>query len=455
MEWKLRKEIRGSFEAWCRFARAPLGQSPAAHHLLLIEALERLALRPGARLIVLMPPGSAKSTYVSTLFPAWWLAQFPRNNILAASHTSGLAEDFGRAVRALILEHGLRLGVRLHQEKHAAGQFLVKPGGSYYALGVHGAVTGRRADLGIIDDPIKGFQNSELLSRRDSLWNWFRSEWMTRLTPGARMVLVMTRWHSDDLAGRLISQGGFEVIQLPATAGEGDPIGRAPGEALWPENEGALQLAEKRCLLGERVFSALYQQCPLSPGGRIFDPQKIVIVDTVPPGAAVRAWDLASTASVDGDPDWTVGLRMVRDHAGVFYIDDIVRIRGAPVEVVGAISAAAQADGQVVTIGLPQDPGQAGKSQIMFLVNRLAGYCVQSGLETGSKATRAMPFCAQVASGNVVLRRAAWNSAFFEELALFPEGKHDDQIDAAVRAFSMLCANGAPARFAIGPGLGR
>jgi predicted phage terminase large subunit-like protein len=446
-EFEIRETIRDSLEAWSRLALSDLGQEPARHHLEIIKALERISDGDTKRLILLLPHGSAKSTYASRLFPAWWLMQHPRSAVIAASHTARLAEDFGRGVRGLVAEHSWRLGVQLQQDARAAGRFFTDFGGEYFAIGVHGAVTGRRADLALVDDPVRSFADAESFSAREHLWEWFRSELVTRLKPGGRIVLVMTRWHCDDLAGRLIEQGGWDVLRLPALAEEGDPLGRSVGAALWPEWEGRDALLEKRGLLGERHFAALFQQSPLGEAGQIFDPRKLRVVNDVPEGVAVRAWDLAASTGGSGDPDWTVGVKLVRDASGTVFVDDVIRFRDTPGSVADRIRSAAVMDGVAVTVGLPQDPGQAGKSQIMFLTQMLAGFRVVATPETGLKATRAMPVASQVSAGTLCMRRAGWNAAFLDELANFPNGRKDDQVDALSRAFALLICQHPPAQF--------
>ncbi len=447
----IRQGVRGSLEAWCRFALAPLGQEPARHHLKIIEALEQVSLGETQRLMLLLPPGSAKSTYASRLFPAWWLARHPHTAVIAASHTARLAEHFGRGVRGLMQEHPARLGVGIRSDARAAGRFVTDSGGEYFAVGVHGAVTGRRADLALIDDPVRSFTDAESRSAREHLWEWFRTELITRLKPHGRVVLVMTRWHCDDLAGRLIERGGWATLRLPALAEAGDLLGRAPGEALWPEWEDKDALAEKRGALGERHFSALFQQMPLAAGGQIFDVRKLALVDSVPDGSAVRGWDLASTIDGSGDPDWTAGVKLVRAPSGGLFVDDVVRLRGIPGEVARLIRTVAEADGVGVVVGLPQDPGQAGKSQVMFLAQMLEGYRVVATPETGSKSARSGPIAAQIGNGVVCLRRASWNATFLDELASFPNGNKDDQVDALTRAYSLLLEVSVPARFTLLP----
>ncbi len=414
----------------------------------IIAALESVARGQCRQLLLLLPPGSAKSTYTSKLFPAWWLARNPGSSVIAASHTAGLAADFGRNVRDLVEEHSARLNLRLRLDARATQRFLTDKGGEYFAIGVHGAVTGRRADLAIIDDPVRSLADAESATSREHLWNWFRTELVTRMKPHGRIVVAMTRWHSDDLAGRLIAQQGWKVLRLPALAEPGDFLGRIEGEALWPEWEDRAALLLKQSSLGERHFSALFQQTPLRAQGQLFDITRIRTVDRLPMGCAARAWDLAATAGGSGNPDWTVGLKLLRDEAGMFFVDDVIRMRGPPADVVDAIRTAAAQDGQNVVIGLPRDPGQAGHTQVLFLTQALAGYRVHSSPETGAKGVRAMPVAAQAAAGNLSIRRAPWNADFLNELADFPSGPKDDQVDALSRAFMMLLGPTAPARFA-------
>ena len=407
--------------------------------------------------MLLLPPGSAKSTYASLVFPPWWFARHPRSSVIATSHTASLARHFGRGVRGLIDSHASRLGIALDPTSRAAHRFATTAGAEYYATGVRGPITGRRADLILIDDPVKSQAEADSPAARDQLWNWFRSDLATRLKPGGRIVLVMTRWHPDDLGGRIADgPDPWRILRLPALAEPDDPLGREPGAPLWPEWENAAAIARKRALLGERSFAALFQQDPRPRLGRLFHPAKILVQDEPPTTGAVRAWDLAATAETRGrDPDFTVGLKLARDWAGGFVVLDIVRFRGGPHEVEQAIAATAAADGPAVPIGLPQDPGQAGRAQIKYLAARLAGHRVVASPETGAKETRAMPAASQVNAGNLSLRRAPWNRAFLEELQDFPDGAKDDQVDALSRAMTMLTETTAPARRANVPLLSR
>ncbi len=421
---------------------------PAAHHLAVIRELEDLAAGRVSRLMLLLPPGSAKSTYASKLFPAWWMARNPAGSVIAASHTAGLALEFGRGVRGLIAAHGTRLNLFLRPDARAAGAFMTESGGAYFATGVQGAVTGRRADLAVIDDPVASFEDAESAGRREHLWNWYCSELVTRLKPGGRIVLAMTRWHKNDLAGMLIERGGWRVLRLPALAEEGDPLGRAQGDAIWPGWESREALLAKQATLGERQFAAMFQQAPMPERGRIFDVSQIGAVDFAPAGTTVRGWDLAAGTEIARDPDWTAGVKLTRCDEGGFVVEDVRRERVSPADLAGFMRLVAEQDGGHVAIGLPRDPGQAGMHQVLTLVRALAGFRVVVGAETRSKIIRAETCAAQVNAGNFRLRRGSWNGVFTDELAAFPHGRKDDQVDALSRAFGMLTDAANPARFA-------
>jgi predicted phage terminase large subunit-like protein len=402
--------------------------------------------------MVLMPPGSAKSTYASLLFPAWWFTQHPYSSVIVTSHTASMAEDFGHQVRELVREYEDQLGYGLQRGRQAAGHWQTTSKGEYFAAGVRGPLTGRRADLVIIDDPVKSQAEADSPTLRERLWNWYRFDLTTRLKPKGRIILIMTRWHEDDLAGRLLAQNASEwiLIRLPALAEENDPLRRQPGTALWPDWEDEKALQRRRDTIGERAWSALYQQSPRPITGSLFKTDCIAMIDSLPrgdAGAVVRAWDLAATESLGrSEPDWTAGVKLMRCQHGRFVVLDVVRLRGTPYEVEDAIAETARIDGTSVRIGLPQDPGQAGKHQVRYLAARLAGYPLKTTRETGPKTTRATPVASQIEAGNVAMMRAEWNYAFLEELRDFPFGRKDDQVDALSHAFSMLTEDGPPAR---------
>lgn len=443
-----RQETSSSLESWCRYALSPVNQKPAAHHMLLIAWLEAVSRGECDRLMILMPPGAGKSIYTSMLFPAWFLCQHPRASVIAASHTAELAHRFGRRVRNLSLEHAETLGYALRADSAAAGRWETDKGGEYYAIGVGGSVTGRRADIAVLDDLVGSRADAESEVERNNVWEWYRADLYTRLKPGGRIVLIMTRWHMDDIGGRLLAEmevGGdqWKVLKLPALAVEDDPLGRAVGEALWPEWEDAQKLDRKRMALGERDWSALFQQEPTLAEGAIFKVNQITTVDSVPDGEAVRAWDLAATRDTGtNNPDWTVGIKLVRArHSDRFIVADVFRDRLPPEGVEAAILRCAEVDGTHVRVGIPKDPGQAGVHQIDYLTKRLIGYYLEAMPVSGDKATRAMPAASQMNNGNFSILRAEWNRRFVDEIGAFPNGSKDDQVDALSYGFSLLNPN--------------
>jgi hypothetical protein len=285
---------------------ASAGQVPARHHRLLIEHLEDVATGSCDRLMVQMPPGSAKSTYGSVLFPAYFFGVHAQGQIIGTAHTASLADYFGRHVRDLIAAHGDLLGLRLTKSSRAAGQFFLESGAEYFAAGVAGPITGRRADLIIIDDPVKSWAEAESAHLRDGLYDWYRAELSARLKPRGRIVLIMTRWHEDDLAARLLrGDAGWKVVKLPALAEANDPLGRLPGGALWPEWQDEAAIARRRQEVGERAFAAIYQQNPRPPEMALFNTKMIRILPEAPVLVRViRAWDLAASLAETGrNPD--------------------------------------------------------------------------------------------------------------------------------------------------------
>lgn len=269
------RQASAAADDMAEYARITLQVEPAAHHQLLIDALQEVEAGELDYLLVMMPPGSAKSTYGSVLFPAWYLGRNPKKCVIAASHTGELAERFGRKVRNLVggTEHARVFpDCKLSADSAAAGRWDTTHGGEYFAAGVGGSITGRRADLAIIDDPVKSREEADSATIRDKQWAWWRDDLTTRLKPGAAVVLIMTRWHEDDLAGRLLAdlgdQARVKVIRLPMLAQENDALGREPGEPLWPEwfTAQMVDQAQKE----PRTWSALYQQEPRPIGGGEF-----------------------------------------------------------------------------------------------------------------------------------------------------------------------------------------
>lgn len=422
--------------------------SAAAHHHLLCKKLEAVERGEINRLMVFMPPRHGKSELVSTRFPAWYLGRNPENQIISASYGSTLADEFGRKVRNIFKEQSFSNifpGISLANDSAAKDRWSTNKGGVYVAAGTGGGITGKGAHLAIIDDPIKGRQDAESKTIRESVWNWYTSDLYSRLMDDGAIILVMTRWHVDDLAGRLINEmnsGGekWEILHLAASALPDDPLNRKLNEALWKEkfNEKMLQRIQRA--VGPRDWQSLYQGVPVVTSGGMFKTDNIQIIDELPATSQiVRRWDLAASDTITSyDPDRTSGVKMQRDKDGSYTIIDVIRFAETADIVEKNIIKTADSDTKKVPILLPQDPGQAGKAQFLYFVKLLAGFTLIKDIESGDKVTRADPLASQINNGNVKLMRGAWNQSFLEELRSFPNGGHDDQVDAAAGAFNHI-----------------
>lgn len=270
----LSRKARQSFPAFAAL-RQPIDQQPALHHALICEALDALERGdiPGNRLMIFMPPGSAKSTYGSKLFPQYFLGRNPQLSVILASHTAELAEGWGRKIRNGMQEPEfgeIFPTVGVASDNASAGRWATNQAGEFFAAGVGGSVTGRRADLGVIDDPVASREDADSERVRQKTWDWYTNDFLTRLKPGAKQVLIMTRWHEDDLAGRLLERekAKWKVLKLPMVAGSSDPLGREEGERLWPEwfTDEMLETAQADA----RSWISLYQQEPRPAEGAEF-----------------------------------------------------------------------------------------------------------------------------------------------------------------------------------------
>ena len=428
-----RRSIRRNLTEWCRYA----GFEPARHHQLLIGKLEAVSRGEIDRLAVFMPPGAAKSTYASILYAPWHFAQQPNASVIAASHTQELAEKWGRRVRNLLGEHHLILGVGLAADSQAAGRWETSRGGEYFAAGVGGAIAGRRADLVVIDDPVRSREDADSELIRDKTWDWYKSDLYTRLKPGGRIILIQTRWHEDDLAGRILAEmqsGGdqWTVISLPALAESNDPLGRPIGAPLWPEWESGDELARKRRAVGPRDWSALYQQRPAPEEGDYFKSEWLRAYETAPDQRTLRIYGGSDYAVTADGGDYTVHAVVGIDPDGRMYLLDLWR-RQASSDV--WIEAFCDLVEKWKPIGWAEEQGQIRAGIGPFLDKRARErhtFVARDQFPTrGDKAVRAQSIRGRMAhSGLYVPTGAAWYPDLRAELLSFPAGKHDDQVDA-------------------------
>lgn len=398
------------------------------------------------RLIISMPPRHGKSELASKYLPAWFLGTFPDKRVIMVGYGAKFAEEWGGKARGILREFGWMFGVDVSKTTQSKSEWGIEGrSGGMYAVGIDGSLTGRGADLLIIDDPIKNQEEAASEVYRDKHWEFWKAAAYTRLEPNGAAIVIQTRWHEDDLTGRILAHEEafgekWRKVILPAIAGDGDALGRKPGEALWPERYDESRLANIEKTSGSYWWSALYQQRPSPEGGLIFKREWFEIVPEAPGQIerAVRYWDKAST---EAGGDYSVGaLIVVRD--GIFYVADVVRGQWSSLERNRIIQQTAEMDkamyGSRLTIWVEQEPGSGGKESAELSIRQLAGYYVKSERVTGEKTTRWRPFAAQCEGRNVKLVRGSWNYAFLDELCVAPNGVHDDQADAASGAFNKL-----------------
>lgn len=424
-------------------------------HGFLARRLERVVTHRSQRLIFSMPPRHGKSRLAGVELPTWVLGKDPTLRVALASYASSLSEHHSREARTRIQTDEYRsvFDTRLDPASQSVPEWSVMGGGGFQAVGVGGGLTGRGADLLIIDDPIKDHVEAHSLSQRDRVWDWFLSVAMTRLSPGASIVIIMTRWHRDDLVGRLTDParvteleeaGGaaerFEYINLPALAEEGDPLGRTPGEALVPNRYPVEALHGIRAAVGSYVWNALYCGRPVRKGGNYIASGKFVSVsrDHVPKGLRwVRYWDTATTDNETSD--FTAGVRGAEDGAGNLWLSDMVR--GQWTWPLARNRMVAVAKFERIENGMEAVGGFKSAFQNLKEVYP-KDLAIREVPTEADKLTRALPWIALLERRKVFLVDGPWVKAFVDECEDFPKGTHDDQVDAVSGVHQMLTGKG-------------
>jgi predicted phage terminase large subunit-like protein len=478
------------------------GFQPYPHIKLIADILEDVFLfikskgKEGiGRVMIFVSPQSGKSTIVSQGFPSWVLGKLPYTHIALTSYVSTLAERNSKKVRGIIEgeEFDCVFGhksssenkVALSKDSRSVSDWDLAPphGGGLIARGVGGGITGYPLDLIVIDDPFKDRKDADSEASRKDVWDWYASAVVPRIRPTTAVILMHTRWHNDDLAGRLLKKMAefpdddpWKVVFLPAIAlspanekqdddsdvecyaaneeetkklmergvylPQVDPLGRKPGESVCEEMFPKKYLEKRRREVGEREFSAVYQQTPKSKSGTMFPRDKVNIIPALPTGCVfMRYWDKAGTKGGSGAR--TSGVLMAKSPAGRFIVTLANAGRWASYDRNRQIRNQAVMDkakhGQF-PVWLEQEPGSGGKESAEISVKDLAGFDVH--VETmsgqGSKELRAEPFSAQWHAGNVDLLVGDWNENYLNEMEDFPYGGVKDFGDASAGAFNKL-----------------
>lgn len=409
------------------------------------------------RLIVMMPPRHGKSETTTVKFPSWYLGRHPWDRVIIASHTATLAARFSLRARNDFATFAPEVfGYQVDPDVSAMYRWDVlvpgdksgRPAGGMIAAGVGGPITGHGAHLAIIDDPIKDAQQAHSKTQRDAIWDWYRFVLRTRLMPGASVVLVLTRWHEDDLAGRLLREAAsdpkadqWEVVRLPALAEEDDPLDRQPGAALWPEQYDEQALAATRASVGSYVWQALYQQRPSPEEGGTLKRSWWRFYDRLPDrfDEVLQSWDMAFK-DLDTS-DYVVGQVWGRRGADCYLIDQ-VRGRWDFPMTLKAFREFTQRHPEAVA-KLVEDKAN-GPAVIATLQHEIPGIIAVT--PQGSKEARVAAVSPLIEAGNVYLPNPElhpWVQEFIDECAAFPKGSHDDQVDAMSQALLRLGDNAA------------
>lgn len=478
---------RRNFLQFCQYVD-PRYETPP-HVQLVAEKLQQIALfiesrgRHGInRLMIELPPRHGKSELASRKFPAWLMGRMSDVRVILTSYGADLASKHSREVRNLIMSRRYQAlfgglssrsePVELSADSRSVSAWdLAAPHrGGMVAAGVGGGITGLGADLLILDDLFKNREEAESESRREFVDEWYKSSAHTRLEQYAAIILFFTRWHPDDQAGRLMRRmvedpdaDQWEIVFLPALAlneyaedekvqmdklREGvylplsDPLGRRPGEALWPGRFDAKWLEAKRKNIGDYEFTALYQQMPYAKEGQRYKREwfkKILpkLPDDVRLVYVVRYWDKAGSAT----GDFTSGTLMGYGSDGYFYMLDVVRGQWTPYERDRKMLETAQRDRERwgnVQIWHQQDPGSAGLDSAMGTNRVLMGFPAFFEPASGDKEIRSDPLESAFQGGMVFLLQGAWNEPVIETYVAFPKGRYDDDVDSGSGAYNKL-----------------
>jgi len=449
---KLRFAGQYKFSPFCEYmVRA---EPPAFHHEFLIDHMEAIHNKDIMRLAISMPPGSAKSTYSSVRFAAWHLGRKPNDRWLQGAHTQTFAKDrLGKPVRNIISDPRYRdvfpeMGISTSSA--AADYFEFTGGAGYYkAVGVGVGISGYRAEIAAIDDPIASREDAESPTMRRKLHEWFEDDFGTRPMPGSPMYVVATRWHEDDLIGHELAkmaEGAVEhkwtVVNIPALANEDDPLGRKPGEGLWPEIFGTAFYEAKKRSTTSRSWNSLYQGTPTDEEGGVLKSSDIHRYKNVPENQKDRTGNILKrvikriTLSIDAAEkateraDWTAATIWIETTDRKHYLIHAVRTRKEFNDIVKWIDDQAR-DFSVDQV-LVEDAGHGTQYIQVRKESHGPAPVIAITTKNKSKQFRFDGVTPMFATGQVLLPEKGndWIADLEQELLVFPNGRNDDFVDS-------------------------
>lgn len=445
---ELKKELaRRSFSDYCQYVNGEewiLGK----HLELVCGKVEDLIYRRVKQniLVISMPPQHGKSQCVTETLPSFHLGKFPNKRIIEVSYGDDLARKFGRRNKQKIEQHGKDLfKIELSKNSRSDTEFEIEGyKGSMISRGIMAGITGQPGDLILIDDPIKNRKEAESDTYRQNIWEEFLNSIYTRLSANGVIILIMTRWHEDDLAGKLLKEMPDKCLEIniPLEAEDNDILGRKPGDSLFPEiGKNNDWLADFKLAYltseGSRTWNALMQGRPTALEGNLFKRHWFKYYEVMPEkfDQVLQSWDCTFKNS-DGS-DYVVGTVWGRKGPNK-YLLDLVRARMDFPETVRAILNTTLKWPTAYT-KLIEDKAN-GSAIIQVLNQKLEGIMPITPKE--SKLARAQSILGQVECGNVYLpKNASWVENFIEECCSFPSGKHDDQVDSMTQALSKMTNN--------------
>ena len=392
------------------------------------------------------PPQHGKSL-AATDFTAWVAGKNPDRKTIFGSYSDELGMRTNLDVQRIIKSPNFQLAfphMQIDQPGWVCNSELIEyvgHAGSFRNTTVRGAVNGLELHLGIIDDPVKGRQEAYSKPERDRTWGWFTDDFLSRFAKDSAMLIIMTRWHVDDLLGRYIDRmEGIRVLSYPAIA-ENDTQYRKAGEALFPELKPLEFLEERRKILSHASWQAQYQQHPIVVGGGDIPVEKLRVMPFFDRSQVQRSVRYIDKAGTQDGGAWTACVLMHRMRDRTYVIGHVARGQWGVLEREQKIKTLVDADARLFgnyEVGIEQEPGSGGKESAHATVRNLAGKRVFVDKVTGSKETRAEPFVAQCQNDNVRLVAGDWVHAFLDEAEAWPASKYKDQIDACSGAFNRL-----------------
>lgn len=420
-----------------------------------VEKYIRTEGREGnGRLIISIPPRHSKSSSSSVIFPTWLLGRNPTKKVMVGTYGASLSEKHSKKARDIMrskqygrifgAESNLKNKVILDPESGQLEDWSIKDWkGGYTAIGVGGAATGKGAHCLIIDDPHKDREEADSELMRRKVWDWYTGVARTRLQKGGAIIIIMTRWHEDDLAGRLLeSDSGFREFNLPAIAVEdGDAIGRKIGVPLWPEMFDLPTLLDIKRDVGNRDWNALYQQDPSGGGDGMIKrewfrygtfPEKDDVVK------AIQVWDTSYTEKTENDPSVCLTGLLLRD--GSFFVADVWRGYLNTPQLKVKVAQKYMQWSEIFRIATVYIESQGSGLYLLQALRSEMAHIPTAACNTDkeygkSKVGRWSPVSVYMENGQIIFKKdAPWLADFEGELLKFPRGKHDDQVDALTYA---------------------